>query len=125
MAAKKNQAKRYSVTSAYAAFAIICVFVLILIFFFVGSIVTKDREVSVLENRTLAGRPHISAGAVLDGSFAKGLDEYFCDQFPFRDKLLGINSKISNKFSQLSFGDDGMVIVEKDEKDDFAGQSID
>ena len=62
--------------------------------------------------------------AVLDGKYFSEFEEYYQDTFPYRDKFLGINSKISKAFSKTQ-GNSGMVIVEKQEKDDFAGQNID
>ena len=76
------------------------------------------------ENRALKQRPKFTVSAVLDGKYFSEFEEYYQDTFPYRDKFLDINSKISKAFSKTQ-GNSGMVIVEKQEKDDFAGQNID
>lgn len=122
---KATPKKRPVVTSNYAALAICAVFALFLAFFFIVSLFDKTEEISQKENRTLKQRPKFSVSAVFNGSYHEEFDEYYTDQFPFRDKLLGLNEHIQDLFSQKSSGDDGMVIFEKSDKDDFAGQSID
>ncbi len=125
MAKKPAAKKRPVVTGKYAALAICLVFVLFLSFFFLVSLFDRTEEVSQKENRSLKQRPKFSMKAVFDGSYHTEFDEYYTDQFPFRDKLLDLNTHIQDLFSQKSSGDDGMVIYDKGDKDDFAGQSID
>ena len=123
---KKTVAKKRPViTGKYTALAICAVFALFLLFFFVVSLFDKTEEASVKENRTLKQRPKFSISSVFNGSYHEEFDEYYTDQFPFRDSLLDLNSRIQDIFSQKTSGDDGMVIYDKGDKDDFAGQSID
>lgn len=50
------------------------------------------REFSPLEKRYLTQAPALTAGAVLDGSFADEVEDYLADQMPGRDFLVGLNA---------------------------------
>ena len=52
-----------------------------------------DRDRSDVENRTLAQRPEFSWEDLKDGSFTKGVEEYFADQFPLRDQWTGLKAR--------------------------------
>ena len=104
--------------------ALILAFVGVIITLFLISAFDTDKTVSQKENRALKQRPKFTVSAVLDGKYFSEFEEYYQDTFPYRDKFLGLNSKISKVFSKTQ-GNSGMVIVEKQEKDDFAGQNID
>lgn len=60
-------------------------------------IISKDKEVSASENRTLAQTPTIKD--VKNGDYTSKFESYFSDQFPFREELSDMYSKI-----QLVFG---------------------
>lgn len=114
------------ISNKIGALCICFVMTAVIFSLFLISILDTDKTVSEKENRTLKARPSVSISAVGDGSFMKDFDEYFADTFPFRDRFLDINSRISKLFSQnrsSSAGD--MVIVDVEGKDDFDGQSID
>jgi hypothetical protein len=49
------------------------------------------KVVSHDENRRLASAPELTADAVIDGSYAEGVDAYVSDHFPARDALLATN----------------------------------
>lgn len=106
------------------AFFIILAFVGVIITLFLISAFDTDKTVSQKENRALKQKPKFTVSSVLDGKYFSEFEEYYQDTFPYRDKFLGLNSKISKAFSK-THGNSGMVIVEKQEKDDFAGQNID
>ena len=86
--------------------------------------VTPSKACAFFIILALKQRPKFTVSAVLDGKYFSEFEEYYQDTFPYRDKFLDINSKISKAFSKTQ-GNSGMVIVEKQEKDDFAGQNID
>ncbi|MEG2395712.1 MAG: DHHW family protein [Oscillospiraceae bacterium] len=88
------------------------------------SIFDVDATVSQSENRSLAAAPKLTISAVFDKSFTADFDEYYADTFPFREFFLNANKKISKVLSGTK-GTDDIVLVEKSDKDDFAGQDID
>ena len=120
----RTKTKKDVTPSKAGAFFIILAFVGVIITLFLISAFDTDKTVSQKENRALKQRPKFTVSAVLDGKYFSELEEYYQDTFPYRDKFLDINSKISKAFSKTQ-GNSGMVIVEKQEKDDFAGQNID
>jgi len=52
------------------------------------------QTVSVIEKRELAQKPEFSFSALAEGSYTKGLSEYFADTFPLRDGLIKAGSAI-------------------------------
>ncbi len=120
---RKNESKPV-IPDKIGAFIICALFAASLISLGAVSAFDTDKTVSQKENRTLASFPKMSVKSVFDGSFAKNFDEYYADTFPMRDSFLTVNAKLSDFFSKTESGDDKMIIVEKDDKDDFAGQDI-
>lgn len=106
------------------AAAVIIAFAVFIFTLFLVSRLDTDKTVSERENRTLAAKPRWSVLTFLNGSYAERYDSYVSDTFPFRDGFLDINAKLSGAFSKNA-GNDDMVLVEKQDKDDFAGQNID
>ena len=50
---------------------------------------------SEVEKRELASFPKLSFSAFVNGSYFKGIDTWFADTFPLREKLISANSKLS------------------------------
>ena len=119
----KNENKKIIYGKLCAAAVVIAFAVFIFTIFLVSRLDT-DKTVSERENRTLAAKPRWSVLTFLNGSYAEKYDSYVSDTFPFRDGFLDINAKLSGAFSKNA-GNDDMVLVEKQDKDDFAGQNID
>lgn len=71
------------------AAAIITTSVFIALIFGIGAavLILERPTVSVTENRELEKLPRFSLASYFDGSFTAGLDKYFTDTVPFRDKL--------------------------------------
>lgn len=88
------------------------------------SIFDTDKTVSEEENRKLAAKPKFSLTALFDKSYTSDFDTYYADTFPFRDEFLGLNRKISEILTGTK-GSGDIVLVSKQDKDDFAGQDID
>ena len=59
---------------------------------FLWSVLQRDRAYSDTENRYLAARPEFSWQAVVDGSFMEDYEAYITDQFPERDRLVGLKT---------------------------------
>ena len=72
--------------------------------------ITKDRAFSEQENRSLQTIPSVSAEKVLSGLFSSDMNDYFSDQFPLRDALVGMKG-----FLELASGkgeNDGILLGE-------------
>ena len=76
------------------------------------------------QNIKLASKPKFSFTALFDKSYTSDFDTYYADTFPFRDEFLGLNRKISEILTGTK-GSGDIVLVSKQDKDDFAGQDID
>ncbi len=61
---------------------------ILVVFGLLGGVVLPKQTVSLLERRTLAAPPVLSASGLLSGSFTQSLDEYYADHFPARDFLV-------------------------------------
>ena len=62
-----------------------------------------DRDRSDVENRTLAQFPEFSWEDLKDGSFTKGVEEYFADQFPLRDQWTGLKARTEQLLGKREF----------------------
>lgn len=99
------------------------IFFAALIVFGIWSCADTDKTISEVENRNLAAAPKFSVTALFEKSYTSDFDTYYADTFPLRDYFLSINQKFS-KIMTGTKGTDEIVIVEKQDKDDFAGQDI-
>ncbi len=78
-------------------------------------LIIPDRDISQMENRTLAQMPKFTLSSYFDGTFKTQFEEYIADQFPFRDELLKAYKKLTVKkssipgseFKQIIEGEDG------------------
>ncbi len=103
----------------------IFLFLGILLFFLFLSIIDKDQLVSESEKRTLAQRPEFSASQLFLGKWTTDYENYYSDNFPFRDVFISVSKKLETLLTRFSLGENGSVIVkvEKDEND-FAGEKL-
>ena len=121
----KSRERQTNIIPTRAGAFLICFLLFVSLFsFFLTSVFDKDKTVSQKENRNLEAAPKLSVVSVFNGSFAKDFDNYYADTFPQREFFLEVNSAVAGFFSKTGSGDDKMVIVEKQDKDDFAGQNI-
>lgn len=91
------------------------------------SIFIPDDTVSEKENRTLATFPKFSVSALFSGDFFSDFEEYFSDNFAFRNGFLTINEKIDKVLTQFSFGSGGendVVVIDSNKERDMGGTSI-
>lgn len=65
--------------------------------------VIPDRERSETENRLLTQMPSFSWEALADGSFTKGVEDYFADQFPMRDQWTGLKARLEQAMGKVEF----------------------
>lgn len=97
---------------------LLLVTILILFFVLFLSVVIPDKGVSERENRTLAKFPKFTFATYFSGEFNTGIEDYFSDNFPFRDSLLNVNEKLTKLTSQFKTGgDEGIVVIETGERD--------
>lgn len=81
---------------------------------FILAAIMPDREKSETENRVLKQFPKFSFSALFDGSFMKNFETYFNDQFPFRDGLITLKTKIDRSVGKseengVYIGKDGFL----------------
>ena len=68
------------------------VLLLVIAFFMIAFPVTPDREFSENENRYLAQMPKLSFNDVKSGKWMEDFEDYACDQFVLRDRLIGLKT---------------------------------
>ncbi|MDO5448912.1 MAG: DHHW family protein [Clostridia bacterium] len=112
----ENRKQLFSRDNIGLMLLLVTMFILFIVFFL--SIVIPDKEISERENRTLARFPKFTFATYFSGEFNSDIEEYFSDNFPFRDKLLNVNEKLTKLTSQFSAGgDDSIVVIETGERD--------
>ena len=65
---------------------------IIVLFFMVTFVIFPKKDFSENENRYLSEMPEISFDGLIDGSYMKDIQNYLSDQFPFRDKFIGLKT---------------------------------
>jgi hypothetical protein len=93
-----------------------------LVFFCVFSFADKDKDISKDENRALKQRPHFSVSELFKGRLTGEFDEYYSDQFPFRDFFVSVHLWSDKLLTQYG-GSDDIVIVNGANSDDFSGEA--
>ena len=84
--------------------------------FALAFVLTPDTDFSEEENRSLKTFPKFTWERLLDGSFSSDINEYFADQFPARDSLVGIKGVtetllLKGENNGVLLGDDGQLAV--------------
>ena len=80
----------------------VVLFVLPLLLGLVLFIALPDNDFSEEENRSLQTFPKLTWATLKDGKFGSDMNEYFADQFPVRDALVGIKG-----IAELAIGKQG------------------
>jgi len=119
-----RQKRLFCPQSVWGQIVLSVAFALVLLILGAVSIFDTDKTVSLTENRNLATRPEFSLTALFKESYTSDFDTYYADTFPLRDWFLSVNKKTEKVFAQTK-GSDDIVLVSKQDKDDFAGQAID
>lgn len=66
---------------------------LLFLFGFAGAlIISKDKEFSETENRSLAQKPELSLKNITEGVFSDGLEKYISDQILWKDQLVSVKT---------------------------------
>lgn len=84
-----------------------CVILMIIFFAFlgvftIGTLVTKDREFSEMENRNLAQKPEITAKILFSGELDDKTEDYLADQIYLKDGLMSVKT-VCDYFSGKTF----------------------
>lgn len=91
-------------------------FAAIIFAFAAAFVILPDASFSEEENRSLTTFPKFSWDALIDGSFTSKINEYFADQFPARNSMVGIKGVTETLFwkgenNGVLLGDDGQLAV--------------
>lgn len=76
----------------------VIVFCTILVIGGIASLSMKKSSVSEMENRKLAEFPVYSDSTLWNGKYFKGIETYYADNFPFRDKWMNVSTALRGKF---------------------------
>lgn len=92
-------------------------------------LIKPQRAFSESENRYLQKRPHFSVASMLDGSYSKAYESYMSDQFPQRNRWVGLkvlSERIQGKrdVNQVYFGKDD-YLLEKYNREDLETEQLD
>lgn len=63
----------------------------------------SDRDFSPVENRNLAQLPALSWEKLADGAYTADLEEYLADQFPLRDRWIGLKTRYEYLLGRREF----------------------
>lgn len=63
----------------------------------VASLTMKKASVSEMENRQLAQFPEYSDSSLWSGEYFKNVEKYYADNFPMREKWIGLSTSFRNK----------------------------
>ena len=85
-------------------------FAVIIFAFAIAFVIVPDSDFSEEENRSLTTFPKFSWEALMDGSFSSKINEYFADQFPARNSLVGIKGVTETAFGK---GENNGVLLGK------------
>lgn len=81
------------------------------VFAVIGGLWFLRPEVSEIEKRELTDFPKLTVKGVLDGSFGTGLDLWYADTYPLRERLIAANHRLQALYGSQSeriiIGDDG------------------
>ena len=85
-------------------------FAAIIFAFAIAFVIVPDSDFSEEENRSLTTFPKFTWEALMDGSFSSKINEYFADQFPARNSLVGIKGVTETAFGK---GENNGVLLGK------------
>ena len=80
------------------------IYAVIIVAFGLSIFVFPERGLLAHENRIAAELPVLSGEAILDKSFFEGFSKFCNDSFPFRERLLTLNSSVELCFGKLEAG---------------------
>ena len=69
----------------YSDFLLVALFIGVIFYFSIMTWITPDKEISEVENRTLAQLPELNKESIINGEYMRNFDSYITDQFYQRD----------------------------------------
>ncbi len=81
-------------TNLITRLAQLIIFLAFITAFLILLMVSPDKEFSEQENRYLQQRPVFTLARLFDGSFTEEFESYITDNFPLRDRWIGLKSRI-------------------------------
>lgn len=81
------------------------IFIAYIIVFAAGSIISKDRVFSDMENRNLAMLPDANKDDILSGKYSDEFESYMSDQIIFKDFLVKLKVSTNRAMGQTHIGD--------------------
>ena len=108
----------FKISDGIKVFSVAAIMVII-VATMIMEIASKKKDYSESENRHLATFPEISFETIKNGDFTKGVENYLCDHFPFRDSFMHIYAYVQRvegkkEINGVYLCDDGYYI-EKNE----------
>lgn len=96
------------------------IFVGFIAFFSLGTLISKDRDFSEMENRTLTQKPELTKDKLFSGEYGEDVEKYMSDQIFLKDSLMTFKTTcdyFSGKTYQngVYFGADGYLLQRYDE----------
>ncbi|MTI47739.1 MAG: hypothetical protein FH761_07845 [Firmicutes bacterium] len=96
---------------------IIIMFIVFLLSVNILNIVIPDKEFSELENRVLSQIPKFQLNKLLSGQFTNKFEEYYVDQFSYREFWVGFKAKVEKLLNKtenngIYFGGNGYLFEE-------------
>ena len=98
------------------------VFIAVTAFFFLGSLIARDRTFSDKENRMLEQAPGINGGQIISGRYEEKFETYFTDQFLLRGMWIEMKAGFDRLIGRVEsngvyLGKDGYLIEKFTEPD--------
>ena len=84
--------------------------IVLIVLSIISMIIPLHPKVSEAEKRELTKFPEFSIKAVANGDFFDGINDWFADTFPFRDKYVALNSWANNLFAATDTQIQGDVV---------------
>ena len=117
---KKMDKKKYNKKRAITYLLQLLVFVLVIgSLTITGLIITARPSYSESEKRELSKFPKFSIETFFNGEYFRGIGDWYSDTYPFREKLVGLNSKIKSIYGISSEEVHGNVDVGDDIPDEY------
>ena len=104
-------------------------FFLMILLFVLINLISKDKDYSDSENRSLSQRPAITLSALADGSWFEDYASYYSDQFVGRDSWMSLNLQKNRLLGQkqagtVYLGEDDYLLREPETPDSEANDAL-
>lgn len=87
------------------------------------SVFDRDQQFSMKENRALKQKPPLSAAALFSGEYTREFENYYSDNFPFREAFMGFSSVLGRLY-YFGGGENTLIISHSGSSDLGTGESL-